>query len=179
MTRIISGGQSGADRAALDAARGHGLPSGGWCPRGGWAEDFPFPPGLLAAYPELAPTPLEDPLQRTEWNVRDSDATVVFRCQGASPPGLCRSGGTEATVLFARRLGRPLLVSAPEDTGLLTRWVASLPHLRTLNVAGPRESECPGLYRAVRASLERAFRTWKLVGAPASVLAPATAVAGS
>ena len=55
--RLISGGQSGVDRAALDVAIARGMPYGGWCPKGGWAEDFPEPPGLLAEYPHLAETP--------------------------------------------------------------------------------------------------------------------------
>lgn len=54
--RIVSGGQTGADRAALDVAIELAIDYGGWCPAGGWAEDFPEPPGLLAAYPKLAAT---------------------------------------------------------------------------------------------------------------------------
>jgi hypothetical protein len=73
--KIISGGQSGVDRAALDVAIERGMEWGGWCPKGGWAEDFPNPPGLLPHYPHLRETPEPHPLQRTEWNVRDSDAT--------------------------------------------------------------------------------------------------------
>jgi hypothetical protein len=51
---------------------------GGWCPKGGCAEDFPEPPGVLAKYPQLAETPLADPAQRTEWNVRDADACLIL-----------------------------------------------------------------------------------------------------
>jgi hypothetical protein len=69
--KIISGGQTGVDRAALDVAIERGMTWGGWCPKGGWAEDFPDPPGLLAKYPNLKETTLSHPLQRTEWNVRD------------------------------------------------------------------------------------------------------------
>jgi hypothetical protein len=65
---IRSGGQTGVDRAALDAALAAGLPYAGWCPKEGWAEDLPSPPGLLVAYPHLKPTPLADPAQRTEWS---------------------------------------------------------------------------------------------------------------
>src|SRR5581483_11936953 len=65
MVKILSGGQTGVDRAALDAAITRGLPCGGWCPKGGWAEDMPGPPGLLALYPMLQETPLGDPAQRT------------------------------------------------------------------------------------------------------------------
>ena len=65
--KIVCGGQSGVDRAALDAAIAAGVPHGGWCPAGGWAEDFPDPPGLRAAYPALRPTPSADPAERTDW----------------------------------------------------------------------------------------------------------------
>ena len=70
---VISGGQSGVDRAALDEAISRGIPFSGWCPLDGWAEDMPNPPGVRSSYPLLRETPLADPAQRTEWNVRDSD----------------------------------------------------------------------------------------------------------
>src|ERR1700730_7354242 len=76
--RIRSGGQTGVDRAALDAAVLKGRPYEGWCPKGGWAEDFLRPPGLLTIYPHLMETPSESPEQRTDWNVRDSAANIVF-----------------------------------------------------------------------------------------------------
>jgi len=63
---IRSGGQTGVDRGALDAARAAGVPLCGWCPRGGWAEDAPEAPGIRLAYPELQETPSADPVQRTE-----------------------------------------------------------------------------------------------------------------
>src|ERR1700689_520924 len=68
--KLLSGGQSGVDRAVLDVAIGRGIAYGGWCPKGGWAEDLPVPPGLLARYPMLKETPLADPAQGTEWNGR-------------------------------------------------------------------------------------------------------------
>ena len=82
--KLISGGQTGVDRAVLDVAIERGLAYGGWCPKGGWAEDFPKPPGLLAKYPQLAETPLADPAQRTEWNVRDADACMIMSTPAAS-----------------------------------------------------------------------------------------------
>ena len=83
---LISGGQTGADRAALDFALAANLTHGGWCPRGRLAEDGPIP----ARY-TLRETPSANYLQRTEWNVRDSDGTVVF---AVSP---CLTGGTKRT----------------------------------------------------------------------------------
>ena len=86
--RIRSGGQTGVDRAALDAAVLMGRPYEGWCPKGGLAEDFLRPPGLLTIYPHLMETPSESPEQRTEWNVRDSAVTVVFvRTQNIASEG--------------------------------------------------------------------------------------------
>ena len=97
--RLLSGGQSGVDRAALDVAIAHGIAYGGWCPQGGWAEDFPQPPGLLAKYPGLRETPLADPAQRTEWNVRDADACLIIVDTG----GLEVSAGTTLAGELAHR----------------------------------------------------------------------------
>ncbi|MGO1311979.1 MAG: YpsA SLOG family protein, partial [Brevibacterium aurantiacum] len=75
---IRSGGQTGVDRGALDAARAAGVTIEGWCPAGGWAEDLPGAPGLLTDYPESRETPSPEPAQRTEWNVRDSEVTLII-----------------------------------------------------------------------------------------------------
>ena len=76
--RIRTGGQTGVDRAALDTARKYGIEICGWCPKGGWAEDYPSPPGLLAVYPELNETPSAGTSQRTRWNMRDTDAILTI-----------------------------------------------------------------------------------------------------
>jgi hypothetical protein len=78
MLTILSGGQTGVDRAALDVAIKLGIRYGGWCPKGGWAEDRPGPPGVLALYAGLRETPDTDPRQRTEWNARDCDRLMVL-----------------------------------------------------------------------------------------------------
>src|SRR3990172_4511968 len=96
--RIVAGGQTGVDRAALDAALGLGLPCGGWCPRGRKAEDGPIDP----RYP-MEETPSDDYAERTEWNVRDADGTLVLT---RGEP----SGGTAFTIATARRGRSPLLV---------------------------------------------------------------------
>ena len=72
------GGQSGVDRAVLEVAVEKGIDYGGWCPQGGWAEDIIQPPGVMTVFPNLRETPSADPAQRTEWNVRDSDVTLVL-----------------------------------------------------------------------------------------------------
>ncbi|HEX9480766.1 MAG TPA: putative molybdenum carrier protein [Solirubrobacteraceae bacterium] len=144
--RIVCGGQSGVDRAALDVAIALGVCYGGWCPRGGWAEDMPEPPGLLVSYPELDETPAADPEQRTRWNVRDSDATLIL-----TAPQVV-SAGTALTLAAAMELGRELAVIdvARPEPGLRDSLdlLAALPGDGSLNVAGPRESEAPGIYEA-------------------------------
>jgi hypothetical protein len=136
VSRLISGGQTGVDRAALDAAHALGIPCGGWCPRGRRAEDGP----IAARYP-LQETPSADYSQRTQWNVRDSDGTLVLT------RGKPR-GGTAFTLDVARDLGRPALVldlaSAP-DAGAVGDWLRR-GRIRVLNVAGPRESSAPGIH---------------------------------
>ncbi len=145
--RIVSGGQTGADRAALDAAMALGLSCGGWCPHGRRAED-----GVLPARYPLQETPLADYAQRTSWNVRDSDGTLLL----AWGP---LNGGTGETLAQAQRLGRPVLTLDPRtaDVAALRAWMAAHA-IGTLNVAGPRESKAPGIYAAGRAFLERALR---------------------
>jgi hypothetical protein len=147
VVKVVSGGQTGVDRAALDAALACGLPVGGWCPQGRQAEDGP----LAARYP-LRETPLLDPAQRTVWNVRDSDGTLVLL---VSEP----AGGTALTVAEAVRMGRPLLVlslARPRRPEVVLDWMAEHA-IRVLNVAGPRESEAPGLYALAFSFLEAVF----------------------
>jgi hypothetical protein len=105
--KLLSGGQSGVDRAVLDVALARGIPYGGWCPKGGWAEDFPEPPGVLAKYPQLAETPLADPAQRTEWNVRDADACLIL----VDVDGLAVSRGTALARDQAAHYGKPLFIA--------------------------------------------------------------------
>lgn len=143
---IRSGGQTGADRGALDAAREAGRPICGWVPAGGLAEDMPEAPGLLAEYPELKEGVSEGYVERTAWNVRDSHATLIV-----APDGLEPLSGTEMTERFARDFGRPCLVIAGVD-GIddARAWLDTLGFELTLNVAGPRESKTPGTYEATK-----------------------------
>jgi hypothetical protein len=147
--KFISGGQTGVDRAVLDAAIERGIDYGGWCPKGGWAEDLPAPPGLLAKYPLLAETPLTDPAQRTEWNVRDAEACMILVDAG----GLAVSAGTTLAQELAHRYRRPLFLVNLGDADRLNRaalWlrVQKARHGDDLKLAigGPRESEAPGIY---------------------------------
>jgi hypothetical protein len=140
---ILSGGQTGVDRAALDVALERGLPCGGWCPAGRWAEDGPVP----ARYP-LRETLSADPAERTEWNVRDADATLVVAGEDGS-------AGTALTGEVARRLGRPVwrvAEGAVPDPAAFRGWL-DRHRVRVLNVAGPRESESPGVGERTRVLL--------------------------
>jgi Circularly permutated YpsA SLOG family len=138
---IVSGGQTGADRAALDFAIENGFSHDGWCPRDRRAEDGP----LDARY-RLRETTSDKYDQRTRWNVRDSDATLVF--------SIARQlqGGTALTIDLAERSGRPWLHLAREefasDTGMIQaadklREFLAQHDVERLNVAGPRASQEP------------------------------------
>jgi Circularly permutated YpsA SLOG family len=158
--KLLSGGQSGVDRAVLDAALDRGIDYGGWCPKGGWAEDMTVPPGLLATYPNLRETPLADPAQRTEWNIRDADACMIV----TEAAGVAVSKGTTLAQDLAHRYRKPLFV-APlggeetiRDAGLWLRFQerrvgAGL----TLAIGGPRESEAPGIYQHALAFIRDLF----------------------
>jgi nucleoside-triphosphatase THEP1 len=142
LVKVVSGGQTGVDRAALDAALAAGLERGGWCPPGRDSEAGPIPDALpLKETPQerSAEAPDVPRSQRTEWNVRDADATLVLRPAGARRT----SPGTDWTVRCAERLGRSLLVCDPADPEARVRiraWLRAL-RVRTLNVAGPSEGE--------------------------------------
>lgn len=137
--RVVSGGQTGVDRAALDLALERGIPCGGWCPAGRAAEDGP----IAARYP-LRETPSADPAQRTRWNVRDSDATLILAAEPLH-------GGTALTRSAAQEAGRPVRVVDPAggDAAGVRAWLDDLAPA-VLNVAGPRESECPGIQDLAR-----------------------------
>ncbi len=133
VNQIISGGQTGADRAALDFAIQHAISHGGWCPKGRRAED-----GTIDARYQLTETPSEDFAQRTEWNVRDSDGTVIISI------GRNLAGGSRLTAELALRLDKPLLhLWEDGDMDALRRKLADFVEknqIGMLNVAGPRLS---------------------------------------
>jgi hypothetical protein len=168
---IISGGQTGADRAALDFAIEHGIAHGGWCPRGRLAED-----GRIPASYELTETPSRKYAQRTEWNVRDSDATALFTI------GPQVSGGTALAFKLAQWLHKPTLHisrdaiaartansavaaggASAEKKAATTEAAANLRQfldereVRRLNIAGPRASQEPEIAEFVCRVLQLAF----------------------
>jgi len=144
--KIISGGQTGADRAALDWALQHKIPHGGWCPQGRWAED-----GVIAPRYRLHETPSSSPVQRTEWNVRDSDGTVIFSI------GQRLSGGSLLTAKLARRHRKPCLhlYAAFDNPAQALRRFVSQHRISVLNVAGPRASQEPRVGEFARGVLEK------------------------
>jgi hypothetical protein len=145
--RIVSGGQTGVDRGALDAAIELGIEHGGWCPRGRIAEDGPIP--LRYA---LRETDAVEYAARTERNVLDSDGTLLLykgRLQR----------GTLLTYRLAARHARPALrvrLDLHVDVAKIQQWILDQ-RVGVLNVAGPRASSCPGIDGETRALLRRVF----------------------
>ena len=151
LLKIVTGGQTGADRAALDWALANGVACGGWCPLGRWAED-----GVIDARYPLRETPELNPAQRTEWNIRDSDGTLILSL------ARCLVGGTRLTEDLAKRLVKPHLVLSKTEGDLsmqaevLLRFIAAN-DIAVLNVAGPRASGEPDLAGYVAALLDAAL----------------------
>jgi len=151
LRKIVSGGQTGVDRAALDAAIQAGIETGGWCPKGRRALDGPIPD----RYP-MQETRGSSYRTRTRWNVRDSDATLIV-CQGEP------SGGTALTVTFCEQLGRPYFVhrldtDASAGCKTIASWLVEH-RVQVLNVAGPRESRQSPVYRPALALITDLMNT--------------------
>ena len=146
--KVVSGGQTGVDRAALDVALSADIECGGWCPQGRRAEDGPIP----EKYP-LTETDSGAYIARTRMNVEESDGTLIVT-RGRP------TGGTRRTAEHARFIGKPVLVvdlkasSNDDDTRLaeVRAWIAEN-GIRVLNIAGPRESTRPGIRDAAAAFL--------------------------
>ena len=140
INKLISDGQTGVDRAALDIALDLGIPCGGWCPKGRLAED-----GAIDDRYPLLETDSPEYSVRTEMNVKDSDATLIIT-QGPVTEGTAR------TLELAKKYKKPFLVvdlSKRNDPAIVKKWL-EFNMVGTLNVAGPRESKTPGIHgRAV------------------------------
>ena len=145
---IVSGGQTGADRAALDWAIANHLEHGGWCPAGRLAED-----GSIPNRYHLRETKSPTYPERTLLNVEHSDATLIV-----SPTH--PTGGTLLTVQHAQEVGKPVLVVTREnekESPDLLRTFIRQHEVSILNVAGPRASGCPEVKGMVGRLLDRAF----------------------
>lgn len=139
---VVSGGQTGADRAGLDWAIAMGIPYGGWCPKGRRSEDGEIPSHYL-----LKETPGTGYLKRTEWNVRDSDATLIFTLDDVL------SGGSGRTAQFAEAHGKPWLHVRPTVHPQYVARFLARHRVRILNIAGTRGSAAPGIEELVHAML--------------------------
>jgi hypothetical protein len=150
--KIISGGQTGVDRAALDAALELGIPCGGWCPKGRRAED-----GIIPSKYPLEETSSPDYPQRTEFNIQDSDGTLILSWSTLL-------GGTLLTLKLARKHHKTYLLIDLSEGGEALRvgeWIRNSA-VQILNVAGPRESEVPGIH-------DRALNFLREVFSPSNV----------
>ena len=149
LEKIISGGQTGVDRAALDSAIRLGIPCGGWCPQGRKAED-----GRIPDHYPLQEASSPDYPVRTRLNVEDSDGTLVITA--GSP-----KGGTALTLKLARKLNRPfLMVDLDRETepSQVWQWIKKN-RVRVLNVAGPREGESAGIFEKASAFLQEVLNS--------------------
>lgn len=136
--KILSGGQTGVDRAALDFALNNNIICGGWCPKDRLAED-----GRIHNKYPLKEASVKSYSWRTELNVRDSDATLVISSGKIG-------NGTELTIKMAEKMNKPLMIIDLEDNNVFVEedfnhWLAEY-NVETLNIAGPRESSNPGIY---------------------------------
>lgn len=144
--KVVAGGQSGADQGGLDWAIAHGVRHGGWCPKGRRSEDGPIDARYV-----LVETAGSGYLERTEWNVRDSDATLIFTLTERL------DGGSKKTAEFADRLGKPWRQIHPR---VHPKYIASFlrqHRVGVLNIAGKRESAAPGIARWVGEMLDQAI----------------------
>ena len=159
--RVVSGGQTGVDRAALDAALEADVPIGGWCPRGRRSEA-----GLIPREYPLQETEARSYAVRTEWNVRDSDGTLILTMGEIS-------SGTRLTLNFARQLLKPVKVvhlqpdsgqslfsdqnSLNEQMESVVEWLIAH-RICILNVAGPRGSSHKDVYGEAKAFIEQLLK---------------------
>lgn len=153
--KIISGGQTGADRAALDVAIKLGIPHGGWIPKGRITEEGPLPERY-----RMQEMPTESYSDRTEKNVIDSDGTLIV-CRGQP------TGGSDYTREMALKHKKQLLhvdlnqTSSFDAASLISSWI-KLYQIKTLNVAGPSASKDPNVYVDVFRILEWAFKIFRI-----------------
>ena len=143
ISKVVSGGQTGVDRAALDVAIAQAIPHGGWCPRGRRAEDGRIPESY-----DLQETEELNYSVRTLRNIQDADGTLILR-------GGPLTGGTALTHRLARRESCPVLVvdlKMEANVEAVEQWLLAN-RIRVLNIAGPRESQQPGIYKQARAWL--------------------------
>ena len=152
LNKIVTGGQTGVDRSALDVAIELNYKYGGWCPRGRKAEDGIIDP---IKYSDLEETSTDSYSQRTELNVRDSDGTLIIRSEDEHS----MDSGTKLTVDMTEKYEKPLfIVNLNEQDNSLNedqviQWI-SMNKIQVLNIAGPREETIPGIYQRTQQFLK-------------------------
>jgi hypothetical protein len=156
LRKVVSGGQTGVDQGALRGALARGLEIGGWCPPGHTCEDGAIPDVFpLRETPDERSEGAPDipRSRRTEWNARDSDATLLIRPAQFDPP----DAGTRWAAECASRFGRPVTgcdPAMPDEVARVRDWLARH-DVSTLNVAGPSERACPGIGAATEHFISR------------------------
>ncbi|MCD6040296.1 MAG: molybdenum cofactor carrier [Gammaproteobacteria bacterium] len=158
--KIVSGGQTGVDRAGLDAAIGWGIDHGGWCPRGRQAEDGDIHVRYNLQCPVDGDSEEKEENiynERTKLNIRDSDGTLIFVPKIPLP--LSITDGTNLTIKEVRAKNKPYLMvdlSESFNPDIVAEWVKKN-KIKTLNIAGPRESQSPGIYESTLRALKIFF----------------------
>ena len=151
LRKIISGGQAGVDRGALEAALELGLEHGGFVPRGRRAEDGRVPERFL-----LTETPSDQYPPRTAMNVKLGDGTLLLFHGKAA---LAKSRGTKLTLEILMKQAKPWWAADPrleEHAARAAAWITRS-NIEVLNVAGPRESKCPGIQEEARRFVRMVF----------------------
>ncbi len=161
--RIVSGGQTGVDQGALDAAIKLGIAYGGWCPKGRLAEN-----GTIPDHYTLVETDSSDYASRTRRNITDSDAVLIFVPRLPLPI----IDGTVLTIDEAKAQAKPFFIvnlAQGVDINAMTQWVRDS-EVTILNIAGPRESSYPGIYKTTLSVMENLYLHWQalkvLAGTP-------------
>ena len=159
MIKIVSGGQTGVDQAALSIAKQRGIPLGGWVPKGGVDENGVC---VYKQYPSLNETVTADPQERTKLNIRDSDGTLVI--VPTWPLSTKIKDGTYLTITESQHQNKPYLIirldKRENAIEQFREWLAEH-HVSVLNIAGPRESSCPGINKQAYEFLQEALELLK------------------
>lgn len=156
LAKVISGGQTGVDRAGLDAAIYAGIPVGGYCPAGRCADDGIIP----SKYPLVETASRKYPV-RTRMNVEEADGTLIL-ISGST------DRGTELTGSLAKQKRKPLLIinlEAPPVENSVSNWIR-MNSIHILNIAGPRESSSPGICMSAFNYLRQLFELLKSENVP-------------
>lgn len=142
--KIVSGGQTGVDQAALFTASEMGLSIGGWCPKGGLDANGV---NVLNTYPTLKQATTSDPNERTKLNIDDSDGTLIIVPSWPLPESI--KDGTRLTIEYAKQQNKPSLIISlserKESIATILHWVRDH-NITILNIGGPRESNWPGIH---------------------------------